>query len=243
MKDFIQKIFTLLVFIVKTYWKKAILWLIAMFLIFYLFYDRFIVHHVELGKRWSFVIDPTFTVFSLLIPIILGFLLLYNEWENSLENKLIVHYSIKKEGIKKYVTSCYNVNLLHGSDMRAIGQQIGQQMCGTQYLKFNPSIKPNSEGIVKIKNAKNKTQWIKYFEIEFLLDSEPTEQFEAKNSYLVWNLFNEEKLIKEIKERLDSTFHNNYKDHIKVEELLSSNIQSKEIFNSILKDMDLSHQN
>lgn len=229
------KIVALVIYIFKTYWKKASIWLLVMGAVFCWFSYRFYYTKLKLGDTWGSLFDPTFTVFGLMIPIILGLLLMNNEWESSLENKLIVHYSIKnkKTNKKEYVISCYNVNLLHGSDMRAIGQQIGQQMGGTQALKFNPSIKPISGGVVKIKNDKNRLQWIKYFEIEFLLNEEPTFIFEAQNSYLIWNLFNEERIVKEYRNRPDIPFHRLKKDRITIEELLSSNQNSAKTFNSL----------
>jgi hypothetical protein len=235
--NWFSQFWSLIKFISIKYWIKSILWLAGMFSVFYLFHDRFDNNKVELGKRWAFVFDPTFTVFSLIIPIILGFLLLYKEWEESLDRKLIVHFSIvnKINKCKEYVFSCYNVNLLHGTDMRAISQQIGSQMGDGVQLRFNPSVKPIEETTILIKNHSNKSEWIKYSEIEFLLNSEPSTISKNEQSYLVWNLFKEEKLEKKLKIRPDVPLHYLGKEKCSLENLLSSNEQSKNDFMIILE--------
>lgn len=229
----------------------GILWVGCLLVIIYYFNKYFVGKDfsgkdLSLPQFWTNVLDPTITVFSFLFPLILSFYLLKKEWEESLETKLIVHFSIKNNGKKEYVMSCYNVNLLPYADMRSLGQQIGGQMSGDFQLKFNPSIQPISNGIISVKNEKNKLEWVKYYEIEFLLATEPISSRpetikNLRGLYLVWNLFDEDKELIYFNQRYNQTFHNvpKFKKEISISELLSFDKKSLENFkkcDSLLKN-------
>lgn len=191
--------------------------------------------NVGQSQTWANVFDPSFTVFSFAFPIFLGIYLLGKEWENSLDNKLIVHFTLKEGNAKKYVMSCYNVNLLPNGDMRQLGQQIGQQMSKVKFLNFNPSIVPLNVGIERVTGINNHYQWIKYYEIEFLLNSEPDE-FSKKpieNQYIVWNLFEEDKLVKVFEQRPSAPFDKVFNENISLQDLLSDSQEARNKYDSI----------
>ena len=156
--------------------------------------------------------------------------------------------------------SCYNANLLPGADMRQLGQQIGAQMARLPFLNFNPSVQPIRNEILAILDNRGKEKWIKYYEIEFLLDTDPTKKkvvlaeiyknridsakFPSKkvilsknldNHYIIWNLFNEEKLDFIIQGRPNLPFDKTYNSQISIKQLLSSDPLSKEAFEKIKK--------
>ena len=65
-----------------------------------------------------------------------------------------------------YLASCYNVQVMPNSDLRALGQQVGAQMFSNQQLKFNPSLSLNIQNKpIKILDKKNKKVWVKYNDI------------------------------------------------------------------------------
>ncbi len=226
---FIKIVFEIIFFTIRRYW-IPIFSIIVFGIVLYTTFDSKI--HLN-GKNsfWDRVVDPSFTVAGLSIPFLIWLYFLGKEWRESLDNKLIVHFTRQIGDKKNYLMSCYNVNLLDNGDMRAIGQQIGLQMSGS-HLKFNPSLKPLKEEVIQIRDEFGRRKWIKYFEIEFLLDGEPNEVFQTENKYVVWNLFNEKRLPKKIK-RLEKPFDEFYKDNISITELLSFDKKSREKFEAI----------
>ncbi len=186
------------------------------------------------SKYYKNAFDPILSFSGVVVPVILGIYFLRKEWEESLDRKLIVHFTQKSIDLcqKEYMFSCYNVNLLPNADMRALGQQIGGQMGQNFGLKFNPSIKPIANGTLETLMIDGKTEWVNYFEIEFLLDRNQV----SNTKYLVWNLFEEEKLSASFDTRPAVAFHKLYDTAISLAQLLSSDDASKIDFEKIKID-------
>lgn len=180
--------------------------------------------------RWTQVIDPVISIVALILPVLLTLYFIYQEWTNSLDKKLIVHFTIYQEGKKEYVFSCYNVNLLPGGDMRSLGQQIGSQMGKNTFLHFNPSIKPVRKGLEQIVTKYGERQWIFYYEIEFILFSEVVDKDHPDTHlgrYLVWNNFDEKILSWRTHPRPTLAFHQLPEVKLNLSELLSFDSNSE----------------
>lgn len=157
--------------------------------------------------------DPIFSVFSTLLVIGLTIIYVKKEWKNSLNKELVVHFTHNK----KYVFSCYGVNLLPNADMRTLAQQIGRQMNGNQNLELNPSVNLIKSEVIRVKDTNGKeNKWIKYNEIQMALTKKP----EHVSFYKVWNLNNDTKEEKQISNQ-DEDFITQNKGNITIENLLS----------------------
>lgn len=185
-----------------------------------------------------FVKDNTdlITAFSLILPAILTIALIGNEWRNSLEKKLIVHFRMKNSEGGKYIMSGYNINVLENADLRTLGIQVGAQISANTKLSFNPSVYPIRNSIISIINEKGQKQWVRFFEIEFLL-KDPFEDGENKEKYLVSYFANgeENKII--FPERPNIHFEQKFKNELGINNLLSSDSSSISKYNLIKKSI------
>lgn len=218
--------------------KIPILISIGLFLIvFFVFYFGY-KNEISLYPAWTNSADPSITIYSFLIPLFIAFALLRSEWKHSLEKKLIVHFVLKKEERKEFIMSFYNASLLENADIRTIGQQFGRQIADKQ-LDFNPAIKPQKEDIIKIIDENGKKKWIKYFEVVFLLDTDPFEndvkKTEFKDKYVVSNLMFDGPKKKILGIRPEIAFDQSYSKSISLSDLLSTDIVSKSKFEKIIE--------
>jgi len=120
---------------------KYVLIQIAVFVIVYIL----VIGLVPFGetprwwRSWGSLIIPLTTLSTALL---IGFFGLFFEREDNLEKRLNVSFKYKKDGENEWITcmQCKNVYLASESDIRAWGQQLGQQMNNNQRLNFYPSM-------------------------------------------------------------------------------------------------------
>lgn len=181
----------------------------------------------NLPENYSSVWDPFLSMVGLAITSGLTIYYIRNEWISSLEKKLIVHFVNHKN---QYVASCYNVNVLPHSDLRSLGQQVGQQLLHNQSIRFNPSIDniENKQPILITDHLGNQ-KWIKYFEIKFKLTDDIKNN--AITNYKVWNInANGDHELKTFK-LSPTVFHESKQLNIQL--LLSTNPESIEKFSKV----------
>lgn len=166
-------------------------------------------------------LNPLFGMLSVLIGIGLTIIVVKKEWEDSLDQELIVHFRYENE----YIYSSYGANLLPNVDMRALAQQIGAQMAKRRDLEFIPSIKLLNKDVISVKDKCLKRKWIKYFEIEVTLLKEV-----GDGSYTIWNINHNE--IKSVKFKERGT---KFTEHINLSimNMLSYDIENFNKFKSI----------
>lgn len=128
----------------------------------------------DMSCWYSAWIDPVITIATLLVAIFVWVDSRLEAWKKSLPKKLDVHFVF--DG--KYILSCYNANLVGEHDIRALGQQIGAQMNGSN-LDFYPMVSTSQPKIKKTGSNKS----FLGFEVSFTLKKMP-EGFNKK--YLVW---------------------------------------------------------
>jgi hypothetical protein len=121
----------------------------------------------NLESWFSHWIDPIFTVTTLFIAGFLWWDSKDGEWLESLEKRLTVHF---KHG-DHYVLSCYNARLIGEYDIRAFGQQLGQQMNDNRQLKFFPGVEARPIKTIKTGSG----QYLRYYEVEMQLKEVPSE--------------------------------------------------------------------
>ncbi len=180
-------------------------------------------------KYFADYVDPFLAFSATIVALGISVVLARQKWEEKLPVELIVHFTYQKDksSSKKYIYSCYGVNLLEGTDVRALSQQIGFQMNDNSKLSFNPSMKKINDQITQVIDENNKKKWIKYIEIEVLLDKEDVLR-KNKGYYKVWNINHDKKEIK--------FFNNNrvpfhyFEGAPSIEELLSYNEESLKKF-------------
>ncbi len=89
--------------------------------------------HQLFTKRWNESFNAYAGISTLAVAIFVWLGELQQDWRASLPNKLTV--SFKYKGRLEMI--CHRADLANVSDARALALQIGQQMAGTQQLKFN----------------------------------------------------------------------------------------------------------
>jgi hypothetical protein len=231
-----NKQFAIFKYIFQNYAKT--LWLLLMGLLVFILIFKCFVSPESKTNIWDKVFDPALTLTGLISPILIWLYFIGREWRASLDEKLIVHFTIPSPNGKgrDYVMSAYNVYVVKGGDIRLLAQQIGQQMSKTQFLKFSPSIQKDE--VVKIKDIAGKFTWIRCQEIEILLDKDGEPEGDPRNNivkpllgkYVVWNYFDEDKLSLNILGRPQKPWHENNPDAIPLAELLSLDNDSRERF-------------
>ena len=85
---------------------------------------------------WWNWLDPVVGVTTLAVAMVVWMGELRQDWENSLPKRLTV--SFQYQG-REYMR-CEQAYLAGESDIRAWGQQLGSQMAGTPFLRFQPNI-------------------------------------------------------------------------------------------------------
>lgn len=122
--------------------------------------------------------DKWMTVLTFVVAGFIGWQGYVRRWENSLPNKITVHFMYDDNCIM----SCYRLYLSSESETRTWGQQIGKQMNDNNFLDFKPNIAQEAMNIVG--NS------FKHYEITFFLEKEPTvfKSKAFKDKYLVWIL-------------------------------------------------------
>jgi len=214
--------------LIKFYWKKnkSFVGVIIVFFIISLIVVKFaLIKDGVINDKFTNIWDPTLGIWSALLIVGLSFLYVKKEWEDSLENELIIHFKYKDE----FIYSCYGADLLPGTDMRSLSQQIGAQMAG-KFLKFNPSVQLLKQDTILVKDENNKNKWIKYYELKVELQ----ESDQSDGSYTVWNISKDTIYKKKFKTR-NEIFTELYPDFDK-KKLLSTNRINAKKFNELNDD-------
>jgi len=127
-------------------------------------------------KSWGSLIIPL-TILS--TALLIGFVGLFFEWEDNLEKRLNVSFKYKKDGRNEWIDcmQCKNVYLASESDIRAWGQQLGQQMNNNQRLNFYPFMDGDLPEIKKSESGES----YKLYDLKIYLTKE--EKFIEENQY------------------------------------------------------------
>lgn len=91
---------------------------------------------------------------TFLIALFVWFIQINREWKDSLGKRLTVQFEFKN----KLVMKCEEAFLSGEADIRAWGQQLGQQMALGAFLKFDPYIR-----IEQSKKIRYNSYWDEYF--------------------------------------------------------------------------------
>jgi len=206
-------------YIRKHLWYWGLFFFLTVFLVFVASFNN-------TNPFYADYIDPVTALFGLIVTVGITVILAAREWEEELPVELIVHFTYKDPGTgrKKYIYSCYGVNLLEGTDVRALSQQIGRQM-NRELLQFNPSLVKQGEEIIRVLDEHGRKKWIKYKEIEVALDKDYS--FRTGNRYKVWNVNRSDKEEK-LCSRTDSPFH--LQAGLSIETMLSNHPEAVEAF-------------
>jgi hypothetical protein len=122
-------------------------------------------------------LDPIATVGTLFFAFFIWWDSKRKEWIDSLSKRVTIHF---KHG-KKYVISCYNINVGSKDDLRAFSQQVGAQFTkeGRGRLALIPGVIEYPAEVIRIKNGK----FINYQKLEYYL-TEPHK--DLMNKYHGW---------------------------------------------------------
>jgi len=151
------------------------------------------------------LIEPIFVVGTTIIAICIWFFQAQNNWKESLDKRLTVHFMYQN----KAVMSCYEAYLSGVSDIRQWAQQIGRQMNDGANLDFDPYIEAKSLSLQKSaleQDEHGDLKDIMLYEVTFHLRNLQKE--ELKNQYLIWiNDINNKKFLKvRLEEQFDIPF-------------------------------------
>lgn len=212
--------------ILKFYWKRnktiPILLFITIFVVFFLITGN----GTFLPKLFINFWDPLISIYSFALTVGLTFIYINKDWIDHLPRKMNVHY-INSHGM--YLASCYNVDVVTNSDLRALGQQVGAQMFGNQQLKFNPSLKlVTIDKPLEVKKHTGEFVWIKYSDVNFYLTLDDYNN--DSSYYTVWNINNNISYELRIPPDL-IPFH--VSKNISINELLSEDNETLNTFNSL----------
>ena len=103
-------------------------------------------HLSSLKNRWNTDIDQIVSLATLMIALFVWYGEIAEDWKNSLPKRLTVRFETEDGSL---VMLCIKVHLSDVADIRALGQQIGQQINDGQQLAFRaPLVKwKNPEAI------------------------------------------------------------------------------------------------
>jgi hypothetical protein len=136
--------------------------------------------------KWA---DPIITIATLLIAVFVWVDTRIRQWKNSLPKRLTIHF---KDG-DKYVLSYFNAILIGEHDVRAFGQQLGQQMNDNDRLEFFPGLICKEP--ITIRTDGNR--YINYYEVQMQLRLVPKK---FKNSYEYWIFLDKQNELPEANE-------------------------------------------
>lgn len=101
----------------------------------------------ELKKRWNEDIDQVVSLATLMVALFVWYGEISEEWKNSLPKRLTVYFEyIKQDGTSIVVMKCLQAHLSDIGDIRALGQQIGRQMCDNKDFDFRAPFVKQDEG-------------------------------------------------------------------------------------------------
>ncbi len=133
----------------------------------------------DLGEKNFYInaLEPTITIGTFVIALILGVQNVKNAWIDKLPKKLTVHFQYED----KYVFTCHKAFLSGESDIRQMAQQIGRQMNNNDlplypYMQLNtPTIELSTQ-----KNNSSKKYYFRHYEVTMFLSKH------EKDEYTIW---------------------------------------------------------
>lgn len=99
----------------------------------------------KLNTDWWSWMEPLTGLTTLAVAVLVWFGELKQDWYNSLPKRLTVKFVYKFSKGYRIVLHCANAYLPGEGDIRAWGQQLGQQMADGEYLKFQHYIYETEE--------------------------------------------------------------------------------------------------
>lgn len=154
----------------KEYWLHIAMWVIVLAAIYWGIWC------FMTPSSWENVHSYALTTFGILGPVALGLIIIGKEWKDRLEKRLIVHFTYKNCGEKRYIASGYNVTIPLNSGLRELGQQIGAQIFSSRNINFDPSVEEIDQGIKIVKDEQGRRKSIYFYELEFILTQQQSEE-------------------------------------------------------------------
>jgi hypothetical protein len=142
-------------------------------------------------KTWNTEISPWFTFATFFVAVAVWVTELIREWRDQLPKRLTVEYvynSGMQEGVSKplIVMKCEKAHLSDIADIRALGQQIGQQLAEQRFLDFRAPYVKQKEG--EIEYCEN-NGFFRHFKVKFTLtkiSGKLQTKVEEEKKYLFW---------------------------------------------------------
>jgi hypothetical protein len=129
---------------------------------------------VPLDTWWNGRLDPFSGTLTFILAFVIYIQNTINQWEDDLPKKLTVHFKYND----KYVLTCHEAYLAAEGDIRAWGQQIGQQMTSGTYLNFFPYL--DNKKPVPLGNK------FMLYEVTFYLRDTKFKREDIDGKYVVW---------------------------------------------------------
>ncbi|MCF6355146.1 MAG: hypothetical protein L3J26_08620 [Candidatus Polarisedimenticolaceae bacterium] len=152
----------------------------------------------QFTKIWTDNVDPLLGTGTFIVACAVWYGEKRENWKESLPKKLTVFFMYKKpshpDTAPREVMRCECAELASEADMRALAQQIGNQMNDNVYLKFNAAkLKPHGGDIKKDEHQKIFREFFITIEVRELPSTVVSIQ---KNELLLWkHPFDEQKVV------------------------------------------------